>query len=393
MDLNYKLKHWENGQTQAERLAADILCLDGFTSVDPQCPLGGPDGIKDALCEKNGWLYVGAAYFPHGDKEHKDIKNKFLGDLAGVKKNKAQGLVFVTNQSLTPSQRTELITIAAKENSKAIVIHFERMRVLLNTPAGYGLRLHYLDIAMSIEEQLSFFSQWNSSFANVMAENTKAIIGEISHKIDLLMKPTQKLEGQVQQLIETTQRIAGEIIAPSDKSALPIPVGVRASDQINVEYLCLLHKALLLEYKYTPDLGILRKTDVWIGKSNSTKKTASFVPMEAQNIEAALKSLLESWSSQYKSLSTSGKKQKVIDGLAKFHYEFLKIHPFVDGNGRLARFLLMQQANELLDFTGRIVIEDSPSYFMALKHAEQGDYGLLKAILTQSIYGVEEVSD
>ena len=54
-DLEYKLKHWIDGSTKAERLAAEILLLSGFLSVDPQCPLGGPDGLKDTLCEKNGW--------------------------------------------------------------------------------------------------------------------------------------------------------------------------------------------------------------------------------------------------------------------------------------------------------------------------------------------------
>ena len=53
----YKLKLWREGQTNAERFAADLLLLDGFSSVSPQSPLGGPDGLKDVLCEKNSWSY------------------------------------------------------------------------------------------------------------------------------------------------------------------------------------------------------------------------------------------------------------------------------------------------------------------------------------------------
>jgi hypothetical protein len=48
-----KLKLWRGDQIRAERLAAALLHIEGFTSVDPQCPLGGPDGLKDVLCEKN----------------------------------------------------------------------------------------------------------------------------------------------------------------------------------------------------------------------------------------------------------------------------------------------------------------------------------------------------
>ncbi len=59
-DTEIKLKFWRGDQIGAERLAASILHIDGFSSVDPQCPLGGPDGLKDVLCEKNGnmWLLL-----------------------------------------------------------------------------------------------------------------------------------------------------------------------------------------------------------------------------------------------------------------------------------------------------------------------------------------------
>ena len=45
----YKLKLWREGQTNAERFAADLLLLDGFSSVSPQSPLGGPDGLTQEL--------------------------------------------------------------------------------------------------------------------------------------------------------------------------------------------------------------------------------------------------------------------------------------------------------------------------------------------------------
>ena len=64
MDTELKLLNWREGPTKAERLCANILCLEGFASVDPQCPLGGPDGKKDLLCTLNGWTYVGAVFFP-----------------------------------------------------------------------------------------------------------------------------------------------------------------------------------------------------------------------------------------------------------------------------------------------------------------------------------------
>jgi len=43
------LQDWRYGQVQAERLCAELLYLGGYQLVDPQCPLGGPDGLKDVL--------------------------------------------------------------------------------------------------------------------------------------------------------------------------------------------------------------------------------------------------------------------------------------------------------------------------------------------------------
>jgi len=48
------LREWIKGSAAAERLAALILKADGFSSIDPSHPLGGPDGIKDILCAKEG---------------------------------------------------------------------------------------------------------------------------------------------------------------------------------------------------------------------------------------------------------------------------------------------------------------------------------------------------
>ena len=104
----YKLSLWREGQVNAERLCADILILEGFTSVDLQCPLGGPDGLKDVICEKSGWTYIGASFFPTKQQSFVSIKNKFIHDIAGVLKNKTNGMVFLTNQHITPKQKKSL---------------------------------------------------------------------------------------------------------------------------------------------------------------------------------------------------------------------------------------------------------------------------------------------
>jgi hypothetical protein len=96
----HRLREWTDGQGPSERLGAQILSADGFTSVDPSHPLGGRDGSKDAVVIRHGQRWIMAVYFPRGQKSLADIKSKFIADYAGVAKNQAVGIAFVTNQEV-----------------------------------------------------------------------------------------------------------------------------------------------------------------------------------------------------------------------------------------------------------------------------------------------------
>lgn len=151
-----ELINWDRGQAASERLAGKILLSEGFEDVDPSHPTGGPDGGKDFLCSFNGNCWIAAVYFPRGDKGFTDVKAKFVHDLEGVKKNDAVGIAFVTNQEITISQRKELEDIAGGVDLR--IYHLERIANILDNPKMYGVRLEFLDIEMTKEEQLSFIN-------------------------------------------------------------------------------------------------------------------------------------------------------------------------------------------------------------------------------------------
>lgn len=174
-DTELRLSFWRDGSTNAERLAASVLRLSGYEEIDPQSPLGGPDGKKDILCQKGGITWVGAVYFPNGPARFAAIKKKYRSDLAGSPAS-ANGFVFVTNQTLTPNQRKILTDIANIERKEADILHLQKLINILDSASGYGVRIQYLQIPMSIEEQLSWAVDSDSQTAKALAAHTRELL-------------------------------------------------------------------------------------------------------------------------------------------------------------------------------------------------------------------------
>jgi hypothetical protein len=148
----HRLRDWTNGQAPAERLAAQILINEGYTDLDPSHPLGGKDGTKDAVAQKDGTRWLMAVYFPRLQKGRKPIKRKFLEDLAGVATNKADAMAFVTNQELKLGEREALRKVA--EPVPVELYHLERVTAILDTPAMADVRKQFLRIDFSDSEVL-----------------------------------------------------------------------------------------------------------------------------------------------------------------------------------------------------------------------------------------------
>ena len=151
----FRLREWDKSQADSERLAARILSTQGFENIDPSHPLGGRDNLKDIVLSKGGQKWICSVYFPRGQQRFSDIKSKFSDDFKGVSKNNASGFIFFTNQELTLGEREAVINI--KSGITYEIFHLERVAALLDMPINFGLRLDFLEIEMSREEQLSFF--------------------------------------------------------------------------------------------------------------------------------------------------------------------------------------------------------------------------------------------
>lgn len=381
-----ELREWRLGSTIAERLSAGILSVLGYEDIDPQAPLGGPDDGKDILCTKEGKRYVAACYFPNTQKNFADIRAKFERDIDGAKKHSPYAMIFVTNQALTLGQRSELEKHAIENGLLAVLLYLERLRVLLDSPIGYGLRLQFLQIGMSESDQIAFFEAAGVRTA-LMLDQHKEEIQRISRKLDLLISRTDNV-------LSVTRRIVDAVGAVVDghadiKASTFPPVtqigGPSLSATLTVPIVLAVHR--LANQAFPPQfLGRLRTVQVWLGVAGGSPEEAFLKPPPWDQVLQLLSELLKSWNESYEAVSRATKGEKHV-ALAKFHQTFLSIHPFVDGNGRAARALLEQQCIDMFGAADLSLFEQGGAYINALQQADKGDYSALAALIGDMVAG------
>jgi|SRR5450432_237566 len=355
--------NWDKGQPFSERMVAKLMDIEGYGEIDPQSPMGGPDGTKDILCYRGGRKYIIGCYFPNGQKEFKEIQDKFNDDIKGVAKNEAQGFVFVTNQKITPGER---ITLCQGHNHETIIYHGERVCGILDSPKGYGVRLEYLGIELSKAEQISF----------------------LSFHIDLKQN-FDEIKIALAELNKVTTRLAGEVYSRDNRnfkiSTLPI-AGVKFASRLSVEDLLVLHRTILQETQggeYHSLFGF-RNVEVWIGSPGADKQQADFSPVQPFEVPSQTIDLLNWWREEYMNV-VYGADDKKISAIATFHERFLSIHPFLDGNGRVARTLASIQFKDLLDKDVKFERIERIEYYKSLQTARKGNGKGLNDIFTALI--------
>jgi fido (protein-threonine AMPylation protein) len=393
-ETEFKLLNWRGDSSLAERMCTDILVMQDFELVDPQSPLGGPDGTKDIVCEKGGWKYIAAVFFPPFPKGYTSIRSKFASDFKGVKKNNVDGIIFFTNQNLTPTNKKNLRAIAESQKSKFIIFDNEAIRALLDSALGFPVRLQYLKIPLNKAEQLAFFSKQNNRLPQLFDLYSKGIVKALSERIDECYQISEirnEKYDEFYSFAESTMAQIKELSPKSDKTNLTFPSSIGfTTEQMDSANLKLIHKIMLYE-SGSKELGLFRTHQVWIGTLDSKPDKATYLPPKPEEVGTLTEKLLENWRTAYGEIKKSKDKDFILTKIANFHNDFLAIHPFLDGNGRVARFILNQQVNELLGIQRHIIIEDRPSYFESLTQAQNGNIKPLLDILTQAIYGSDAI--
>lgn len=213
-------------------------------------------------------------------------------------------------------------------------------------------------------------------------------VGDLLPNPDLLIRPYILREAVFSTRIEGTQASMADVFELEARGGQPdadveevlgyidaLTWGLeRMSDlPLSVRLLREMHRRLMAGERGKDRLpGELRTSQNWIGAPGSTIETARFVPPPPTE----LSDLLTDW----ETFAHEESKLPLLVRNALLHYQLETIHPFLDGNGRIGRLLivLLLVAHErlpapLLDISSYFE-RDRDSYYGALRTAsEQGD--------------------
>lgn len=372
-DTELRLIAWRDGATQAERLSAAILRLAGYEAVDPQAPLGGPDGGRDIVCSKGGVTWTCAVHFPPTAVGFAAVRRKFLSDLSKVVKDH-RGFAFVTNRPLTVAQVTSLREAGREVGKEVDIFALERIRTLLDQPRGYGIRLQFLRIAMTTEDQLSWFAESDDRVLNALNINTREIIS-----LREIMRGVARGNDEIMR----TMSAVGGILPPTPDLLTSTNFVSRTSMSqvsaaIDVGFILFIHRLTCFDIP-TRMIGVLRTEEVWL-VNRSGERAQHLQPVRVDQVQRLMEELCASWREQFESLKTSAFYGR-IEEIGRFHASFLAIHPFSDGNGRVARAILMQQCLDLFGVANMSLLEQGSAYYRALAAADQGNLEPLVSIL------------
>lgn len=210
----------------------------------------------------------------------------------------------------------------------------------------------------------------------ILAEDITKTQQELTVEFKKLQRNITKtlLDNDLDKAILLTEKYSEIVNAIAKKKENTLSSDLQ-TDNLTVKKLLKLHCELFPEnYELA---GKIRKVSVCIEGEKS--KQPRLLPPPSDKVPHLLKNILLWWRDKSKQLQNSSKEEK-IDAIAQFHHQFLVIHPFLDGNGRVARLLLELQLKE--QFRQDIKIEFSKEeYYKALSCADQKDRTKLNKLI------------
>lgn len=253
------------------------------------------------------------------------------------------------------------------------IFHLERIRALLDAPRGYGLRLQFLNLPMTTEDQLAWFSESDDRVIDAVNLTTRELLS-IKELLRRMTRATTEIARTMEKLGATMPPTPDLISATNFVAEISTPA---VSAAIDVQTILLVHRLVCFDMP-TRSVGVIRNSEVVISSGRDSRSIVS--PPRAEKVKGQLETLCERWRNEYARLS-SGRSSRKVEEIARFHADLLRIHPFTDGNGRAARAVMMQQCLDLFGKANMSLLDQGADYYHALHAADRGDTAPLAGIV------------
>jgi Fic family protein len=229
---------------------------------------------------------------------------------------------------------------------------------------------------------------------------------------DLFLQPYLKREAVLSSRIEGTRSSLSDIFkADLEKKhldndlkevlnyikALEFGLENVNKNKLSVKLLLTLNKILLTDVRgHNQDTGKIRNIQNWIGNPDSNLETSLYNPPNPEKVYELLNNLVD-----YINLEDN---TSILIKSAIVHYQFEAIHPFIDGNGRVGRLLIILYLyiSKLLDKPILYLSEyfeknKEQYYFHILNVSTNSDYNswfkyFLDGVIEQSLKTIERVN-
>ena len=230
--------------------------------------------------------------------------------------------------------------------------------------------------------------------------------GQLLPNPHLLIGPFIRREAVMSSRIENTQSGLDQLflfeVDKAEKPEMPdvqelanyvdaMEYGIKRMQKLPVSsrLICEMHEILMRGVRgehATP--GLMRTTQNWIGEPGCTLMDATYVPPQVPEMK-------ECFSELERYIHSKVKEPPLIQ-CALVHYQFEAIHPFIDGNGRIGRLLIILMLMEkeilsqpLLYISDYLELHRDTYYELLLEVGQQGDWNnwitfFLKGICKQS---------
>lgn len=204
---------------------------------------------------------------------------------------------------------------------------------------------------------------------------------------------------------DTTGNPEGQYQPGSDDKVLLNKLGitdVEEMDDVELDLLAQLYTAVLEAVEVDQQLSVadicewhrkwLGNVYEWAGKQRSVNMgKGDFHFAAAQQIPYCLNELDKKVLSHYTPCNAMDD-EVLIEAIALVHVEFILVHPFREGNGRIARLvatvMALQADKPELDFSSWDKNRDD--YFLAIQAGMGGNYEPMKALVRQALHDAEQ---